>query len=111
MDDMRLNSFMRAVHKTAREKGWYESQRTALEMHALFHSEIGEATECVRKGEEHYWEDPKTGKPEGEAVELADCVIRIADYFAAKGWNFGVILRKKMEYNTKRSYRHGGKKF
>lgn len=108
-EDMHLNTFMRQVHSTAREKGWHDSERRPLEIHALISSEIGEATEAVRGGLPHFFLDGK-GKPEGEAVELADAVIRIADYFGKNGWNFAEILKAKMEYNKTRSYRHGGKK-
>jgi hypothetical protein len=109
-DTMRLNKFMRDVFKNATEKGWHDQERSALEIHALIHSEISEATEEVREGTPHYYVD-KTGKPQGEAVELADAVIRIADYFGSKGWNFAVILREKMAYNRTRTYRHGNKKY
>ncbi len=48
-------------------------------------------------------------KPEGESVELADCIIRLFDYFAKKGWDVEAVVRAKMEYNRHRPHRHGGK--
>lgn len=53
----------------------------------------------------------KESKVEGEAVELADAVIRIMDYFGHKGWDLEKILEEKIRYNASRPYRHGGKKF
>jgi len=52
-----------------------------------------------------------TRKPEGEAVELADAVIRIMDYFESKGWDLEHVIELKHDYNKTRSYRHGGKKY
>ncbi len=49
-------------------------------------------------------------KPEGVAVELADCVIRILDYCGHTGIDLEEAIRIKHEYNKSRPYRHGGKK-
>lgn len=51
----------------------------------------------------------KDSKPEGIAVELADCIIRILDYCGHEGIDIDKIIRAKMEYNKSRPYRHGGK--
>lgn len=124
---MTLKELVEEAHKTAVENGWYdiisqfeESNQedkktlqhtpTPLEVHALIHSEISEATECVRNDYVHYFEDSTDdNKPEGESVELADAIIRIADYFGSKGWDLENIVKKKMEYNKTRPYRHGNK--
>lgn len=50
-----------------------------------------------------------TCKPEGEATELADAVIRIADWFGRHGWDLEAVVKAKMAYNQTRGYRHGGK--
>lgn len=134
-----LNDWVDEVHGTAKEKGWHDQdlKRTALEMHMLMVSELAEATESARKGEPPIWQaqantqgghftdanlartikkvEPQDGtwspnlKPEGEAVELADCVIRIMDYFGAMGWDLERVLSAKHEYNKTRAFRHGGK--
>ena len=52
----------------------------------------------------------RSKKPEGVAVELADCVIRIMDYCGHAGIDIEEAIRIKHEYNKTRPYRHGGKK-
>jgi NTP pyrophosphatase (non-canonical NTP hydrolase) len=48
-------------------------------------------------------------KPEGIAIELADCIIRILDYCGHAGIDIEEAIRIKHEYNKTRPYRHGGK--
>lgn len=48
-------------------------------------------------------------KPEGEAAELADVIIRIGDYFGHKGWDLEAVVKLKMNYNRTRGHKHGGK--
>ena len=107
---MDIRETAKEIHANATDHGWHEIDRSALENHALFHSEIAEATESVRNNEVPLWRD-NDGKYQGEAIELADCVIRIFDYFEWRGWNIEECLRLKMEYNKTRPYRHGGKKY
>ena len=106
---MLINEFAQLVHENAKDKGWHETERSPLEFIALMHSELSEGVEEVRKRTEsiYFIED----KPEGLQIELADCMIRIADYFAYRGWDLEGTLRIKMEYNKTRSYRHGNKKY
>lgn len=107
---MRINEVCREVYNDAIRKGWHDndSNHSPLEQHALFHSEISEATEEVRRGNPPlYFKD--LIKPQGEAVELADVVIRIMDYFAYNGWDLEKVIRYKIDYNRTREYRHGGK--
>jgi len=110
---MTIKELVTRAFKTAYAKGWhdYGISRRPLEVHALIHSEISEATEEARLGLEPLRGGDGEMKPEGELVELADAVIRIADYCGAKGWDLEEAIRLKMAYNETRSYRHGGKRF
>lgn len=85
---------------------------------ALVHSELGEATEELRKltpnptgedgipGPEYvYYRDD--GKPEGFGMELADAVIRIMDIAAHCGIPLIDNILEKHEYNKTRPYMHG----
>jgi hypothetical protein len=109
---MQLNELVKEAHDLAVEKGWYEGPpRSPLEVHALIHTEISEATEAVRKWLPATCVMEGTGKPEGEAVELADAIIRIADYFGAMGWDLEDTIKLKMRYNKTRSHRHGAKAY
>ncbi len=126
-----IAQFQKEIHDLAVEKGWYDgAPRNPLEMHALIASEIGEATNEARVDNPHVYffskplgrnvpwtsVNPDTigfsrWKPEGEAVELADTIIRILDYAAYRGWNMEEIMQLKHNFNKEREYRHGNKKY
>jgi hypothetical protein len=46
-------------------------------------------------------------KPEGAAVEMADCIIRILDWAGREGIDIERIVALKHEYNRSRPYKHG----
>jgi hypothetical protein len=109
-----IKEWQKQVHQLAREKGWYEAERSPLEIHMLIVSEIAEATEEARAGRSDIYFVPdgmNPDKPEGEMVELADAAIRIMDYFEAKGWDLEKAIMIKHGYNIGRPHRHGGKRF
>jgi hypothetical protein len=112
---MTIKKWQEEIHKNAKEKGWHDGpKRKPLEFHMLMVSEIAEASEEVRNGKAPFYkkgriEDYGNSKPEGEAVELADCVIRIMDLFEYRGWDLEEIMTIKHDYNKTRPYRHGGK--
>lgn len=105
-----LNKLAKAIHADNVAKGFYDNPRSPLELHMLIVSEIAEATEEARKDAPDYYETD-AGKPCGEAVEIADALIRILDYAAHRNWNLDQIVELKLAYNRTRPYRHGGKKF
>lgn len=102
--------FVYEAFENAKEKGWHDEdkERSSGEYHALIHSEVSEATEEVRKAMPaiYQWQEAREGnkklvsigsdgwdsslKPEGEAIELVDVAIRIADYFGFKGYDLGI---------------------
>lgn len=76
---------------------------TKLHKIALMHSELGEATEGVRKPHA----DEHCAAFTSEEVELADTIIRIFDYAGAFGLRLEEALLEKMFYNEGRPYKHG----
>ena len=106
-----INQFADEVHKNAVEHGWWDEERSFGDIVALCHSELSEALEAYRNGEDMAWFDyANGGKPEGMATELGDCVIRIFDFLAKEGIDIEAVLISKHEYNIARPYKHGGKR-
>lgn len=104
---MNLNELSKEIHENAVDHGWWENDRGFGEIVALCHSELSEALEEYRNGKpQMYFEN---GKPEGIAVELADCIIRILDYCGKENIDIDEIICIKHQFNKTRPYKHGGK--
>lgn len=100
---MNINELIKEAHENAVAHGWWEEEQPFEELNALMHSELSEALEEFRDGRgmdeiycycflgftnkeidptrNHKCNGCKYGKPEGIPIELADVIIRIADYF------------------------------
>ncbi len=103
---MDIANIQKEIHSTAVDHGWWDNDRSFGEVIALIHSELSEALEEWRQGNPHVYE--KNGKPEGIGIEFADAIIRILDVCEVYGIDIEDCVRRKMEYNKTRPYRHGG---
>ena len=114
MSDLTIRELQERAHKTAIEHGWWTGERNVGELIALMHSELSEALEEWREygyvSARRAWEAGAEPKPVGLGAELADCVIRIADFCKHYNLDLAALLEMKMEYNETRPYRHGGKR-
>jgi len=75
--DNRINDYAQKIHQMNVDKGFWPENRDVQQITLLNISEISEALESYRKGEQAIFEID--GKPEGWIVELADTAIRILD--------------------------------
>lgn len=120
---MNMNEFAQEVHQNAVAHGWWDEERSFGEVVALCHSELSEALEEHRAGRPNLWYACTAGngdgtmcnpkrwmdcdmdgqeercayrnhKPEGIAVELADCIIRVLDYMGKERFDVDALLRE-----------------
>lgn len=106
---MTIQELVNASHDTARDKGWHDPAPSTAEFIALTHSELSEALEQARDGHPltDVYRNASSPKPEGFPIELADAVIRIADFCGRHQIDLEAAIEAKMDYNRSRPRRHG----
>lgn len=116
-----IDTLVETCYDAAYEAGWWHDlktgeklQRNKGEMLMLMVSELAEAMEAVRK---NLMDDKLPDRP-GVEVELADCVIRIADYCGGFDLDLAGAIVEKLDYNKNRAdhkienrAKDGGKSF
>lgn len=101
-----LNTLGAHIFQGNKERGFWPlvpTERNVGELIALIHSELSEGLEAHRKD----LMDDKLTHRKGLEVELADALIRILDMGAGLGMDIGGALMEKLDYNSKREYKHG----
>lgn len=111
MTNKSLKEMADEVTAWAITKGWEpDPERTFGDELALIHSEVSEALEAYRD-----WKFMDTtlkeegSKPEGVGSEFADILIRLLHYANCHDINLEWEYERKMAYNEKRPWRHGGR--
>lgn len=141
---MTITELQQLAHSRAKEKGFWpvemvrseetpegfksftrESQLHISEKLALIHSELGEATEALRKElhtmphnlntvistdkDDVFERRFKTLVKDTFEDELADALIRLLDLAGACGINLQTHVEQKLRYNATREHLHGKK--
>ena len=106
---MTIEELQQEAHRIAVSKGWWDNPRDILAQLMLMVTELAEAAEECRVTEDVAGWGFVNGKPEGFAIDLADCLIRIGDTAQAYGIDLAEAVKVKMAYNETCPYRHGGK--
>jgi NTP pyrophosphatase (non-canonical NTP hydrolase) len=90
-----LNRMMVEVREMADAKGFSAGEERIWEMLALIHTEVSEATDAYKKGEDL----DKVGE------ELIDAIIRILHLLSAMGVDAEELYQRKMAKNWSRPHR------
>lgn len=109
---MRINELAQKAYAAAKARGWTHENEVGTSL-MLITSELAEALEEWRNGHdpaETYYNAEKPTKPEGIPSEIADVMIRAAEFCAHHGIDIEAAIAEKMAYNDTRPYRHGGKR-
>jgi len=98
-----IQELVESVHDNAVKKGFYVTPPEEGTAIALMHSELSEALDSARHGN-----PPSDHIPafSGIEEELADVVIRIADWCGHKGYDLGGAILAKQEFNAGRPHMH-----
>lgn len=95
-----LDEIQQTVWEIAENSGFHGSgpgdNRSRAKILALIHSEVSEALEADREGNEEEYRE-----------ELADIIIRVLDHAETEGINMESEIAAKCETNRKRPYKHG----
>lgn len=119
-----VNKLVNRCYQQSKDAGWWNDLKTGqpleltnslkAEKIALMHSELSEALEGMRKNTM----DDKLPHRQQVEVELADAVIRIADFCGRLGLDLGGAIEEKLSYNRNREdhkienrLKEDGKKF
>ncbi len=94
MSDIR--SLTKLCHKIAREKGFWDDERNVGEMLMLIVTELAEAMEAYRLSDKENFNE-----------EIADTFIRLFDLSGGLKIDIEKEIKKKMNKNKKRPYKHG----
>ena len=129
-----MKDLIKKAHGTAKEKGFWDTERNVSEMLMLIVSEVAEAQEALRKN--HYAnqevvdslaQDLELDKTDEEFLlktlvwkgkfednikstfqdEIADVAIRLFDLCGGMGIDLQKHIELKMKYNSMRGYKHG----
>lgn len=92
-----MSKIQKEAWRIAEEKGFHEGRERAKVL-ALIHSEVSEALEADRVGDE-----------ENYAEELADIVIRVMDHCETEGIDLESEIIRKNKENRQREHKHGKK--
>jgi NTP pyrophosphatase (non-canonical NTP hydrolase) len=92
-------------HEMAKSKGFWDHPFNFAEKIALIHSELSEALESDRDANSGLSE--KFPQFQERDVELADVLIRLFDLCGYLKIDLPAIVIAKMDYNSKRPYKHG----
>ena len=112
-----LNEMCAAIHKAAKEKGFYDEPRETGTLLMLIVSELSEALEADRRdlhadvySYEHTGKDSESFRAFMKNTfedEIADAVIRLMDLCGYMGIDLDYHIREKLAYNKQREYKHG----
>src|SRR5664279_4920562 len=107
-----FNCIQREHGEGMQSKGFWDNRNipgaeiwVKLGLNALVGSELGEATDGIRKD----LTDDHLPHRSMEVCEMADAILRIMDYCAFYKLPVAEVLIEKMSYNASRPHRHGDK--
>lgn len=107
---MIISEIQKEVHQNSIDHGFWEDEPNFGEKMMLIVSEVAEAFEHYREGQDIIEVFYVRGeKPDGVPIELADIIIRVLDLAERYNMNMEDAIRIKHHYNKTRPYKHGKK--